>query len=526
MPATKLWTEQTDFEKNDATTNADTTTVQGSVQITSAISTVDLGYTTQSDFQRGLQTNILYTTFVNSFVIIGSGAASSASGYGRWDSPVMDTGTTGAAWQTLAFTKTFTPASGDVGWDIRTSDTSFNQADGSPSFVALGSGASSITLTQTGRYGQIRSVPWASGLSGTTTHDSSTRAIWSMNNNGTDESVNGLNLSLNGDAAYSSLQSKFGGYSLLNADGASNYAFNNSWTVNSTTFTAEAWVYPTDLTTHLSAIMGSRVTRGFYMYIGTNGTVTVYGEYPSATQIFFFTSVGTVSTNTWTHVALTLDGTTARLFIGGTLDGSEAVTAAINDPAGSYIRIGQGVDNVTNYAFRGNIDEVRLSTTARYTANFTPPTAEFGTLSPFSYPGSPRIDDITITAASGTVVSASGMIMSNAWDTLLPSGQYDFVSWDRTNNAAHLQLSVRTSGTAYVGNWVTLSSGTISNGITNYDLRDDTIWGKALQWKADLFRNSTSNNPRLNSVSLSFGSGSTQPRTGERGGAWTQIYSA
>ena len=116
--------------------------------------------------------------------------------------------------------------------------------------------------------------------------------------------------------------------------------------------------------------------------------------------------------------------------------------------------------------------------------------------------------------------------MGRAWNTESSSGQFDWVSWDRTYNSAHLQLSVRSSGTNYVGNWITLPSGAAATGITNYDLRDNSVWGKALQWKTDLFRGGTENNPNLHSISVSFGSGTTQQRLGERGGAWTTIYTS
>ncbi len=81
----------------------------------------------------------------------------------------------------------------------------------------------------------------------------------------------------------------------------------------------------------------------------------------------------TLAANTWHHLALTYDATTgtARLFVNGT-PGTAGTVGAIT--AGPDLVLG----GVPGYGFIvGQIDELRISTTIRYTAAFTPPTAAF-----------------------------------------------------------------------------------------------------------------------------------------------------
>ncbi len=79
-----------------------------------------------------------------------------------------------------------------------------------------------------------------------------------------------------------------------------------------------------------------------------------------------------LAANTWYHVAVTYDGTSARVFVNGN-PGTAATIGAITQ--GPSLRLG----GLTGYGFfNGEIDTVRLSNVVRYTAAFTPPAS--GTL--------------------------------------------------------------------------------------------------------------------------------------------------
>ncbi len=90
-------------------------------------------------------------------------------------------------------------------------------------------------------------------------------------------------------------------------------------------------------------------------------------------------AVPTMSTNTWYHVALCRSGSDIRCFLDGTESSSGSLTLSteLTDHApqgGNSIHtrlvVGQGTSN-TDY--QGYIDELRISTEALYTANFSPP---------------------------------------------------------------------------------------------------------------------------------------------------------
>lgn len=82
-----------------------------------------------------------------------------------------------------------------------------------------------------------------------------------------------------------------------------------------------------------------------------------------------------ISTNTWFHFAFVRNGTTQTMYINGTSVASASVTGAMNTVIRS-LRVGyQG--GSANY-LNGYIDDLRITKgVARYTANFTPPTAAF-----------------------------------------------------------------------------------------------------------------------------------------------------
>ena len=64
-----------------------------------------------------------------------------------------------------------------------------------------------------------------------------------------------------------------------------------------------------------------------------------------------------LTANAWTYVALTYDGATLRLYVNGTLDGSQAKTGAI---ATSTNPLQIGGDSLNGQFFKGLIDEIRI----------------------------------------------------------------------------------------------------------------------------------------------------------------------
>jgi hypothetical protein len=80
----------------------------------------------------------------------------------------------------------------------------------------------------------------------------------------------------------------------------------------------------------------------------------------------------------WVHVASTFDGQVMRLYIDGVMAGEEAMRGRPAQLGYQNIAIG-GNNCCDGYyeVFNGLIDEVRISSTVRYSESFTPPTEEF-----------------------------------------------------------------------------------------------------------------------------------------------------
>jgi hypothetical protein len=137
-------------------------------------------------------------------------------------------------------------------------------------------------------------------------------------------------------------------------------------------FTVEMWVYFNNTTTYVFFDM-----RG----IGTaapNNPVLFWSNSASKIQAYinddFRITSGTLNTAQWYHVALTRSGTTVTLYVDGVSQGTYTYSASITQQA-LYVGTGSGLGS-----FNGYIDDLRITKGfARYTANFTAPTAPFPT---------------------------------------------------------------------------------------------------------------------------------------------------
>lgn len=86
------------------------------------------------------------------------------------------------------------------------------------------------------------------------------------------------------------------------------------------------------------------------------------------------------SANTWYHIAVCRSGATTKIFVDGTQVGSNLTPTFAAESAGSYVYLGAHASENYNasYGFNGHLDEVRITKgVARYTANFTAPSAAY-----------------------------------------------------------------------------------------------------------------------------------------------------
>ena len=158
-------------------------------------------------------------------------------------------------------------------------------------------------------------------------------------------------------------------------DGTGDYlntSNNAAFTFGTGDLTIEGWIYQTATSTSTyRVIFGDNVygsTGGYTLYSYNNALNLWKGGAPAAELI---APAGTITLNTWTHVAWTRSGSSNRLFINGTQVGNTTTDATNYTSTASYI----GASQSGTLPFAGYISNARiLKGTALYTANSSPPT--------------------------------------------------------------------------------------------------------------------------------------------------------
>ena len=208
----------------------------------------------------------------------------------------------------------------------------------------------------------------------------------------TDSSSYAQTLTVNGTLAYNAASP----YSPVNLGGSA-YFDGSSANFNVTTvsafqlatantpFTIECWVYPVTQLNGTGIITGSYPGSGNIPFViagattlaGSNasGSFLSAGYFNGSSYQMVIQTATSLTLNTWSHIALSYDGTTARLFLNGIQLGSVTgawTTAAIQSP----LYIGRRWDTAGTLSFfNGYITNVRfVNGISQYGQNFTPVT--------------------------------------------------------------------------------------------------------------------------------------------------------
>ena len=173
----------------------------------------------------------------------------------------------------------------------------------------------------------------------------------------------------------------FDGSSYLNAGTtASNFLCTGS--ANGITATFEAWVNPTAYNTGASMWMFSPVqSKGatYFNFGVASGKVRFYwydGGYNNVES----TSTSDVPLNTWTHIAVTISGSTIKIYVNGVLNTTSATYTGVS-AAGLNQNDNIGVEANQPTYFSGYISNYRLNNTVVYSSAFTPSTTSLTAIS-------------------------------------------------------------------------------------------------------------------------------------------------
>lgn len=175
----------------------------------------------------------------------------------------------------------------------------------------------------------------------------------------------------------SSEKSKFGGKSLY-FNGSSYLTLNNFDFPNGTSdFTIDWWEYPTATGDGGAVYWRGPATTGCGFLCGymNEGNSTVLLSYNGSDWDELFKIIGAIKANTWTHRAIVRKNGKFYLFANGilqtTFDSTDPFTLTDAPKIGVY-----DYNSQPTY-FNGYIDELRVSSIARWTSNFAPPTSPY-----------------------------------------------------------------------------------------------------------------------------------------------------
>lgn len=190
----------------------------------------------------------------------------------------------------------------------------------------------------------------------------------------------------NGNAQVDTAQSKFGGASAL-FDGTGDYLLtdaSNDFNFGTGDFTIDFWVRFNNTTTGDCILSNNYYTLGkngnwsFIIGTGTGSAIMNLYTYDGQSSAETAAASGlTITTGTWYHVAIVRSGNTIQFYLDGTAVTMDAstITKSLGDTTPA-IKIGR---DGANFDLDGWIDELRISTVARYSSGFTPETSAYST---------------------------------------------------------------------------------------------------------------------------------------------------
>jgi hypothetical protein len=205
-----------------------------------------------------------------------------------------------------------------------------------------------------------------------------TSLLANYTNSGIFDSAAKNDLETVGNAQASTTQAKWGTTSMY-FDGTGDYLVSNTATPDlyafgSGNFTIEFWAY-------LNTVSGSQI---FYDSRPSGTQTTQPTIFMSSAVLSYYTNNSTVitgstlSTGQWYHIAVSRSGTSTKMFVNGTQVGSTYTDSTVYTNTSGRPLIGADSFAVGTNPLNGYIDDLRVTKGyARYTANFTAPTAAF-----------------------------------------------------------------------------------------------------------------------------------------------------
>ncbi|MFH1790380.1 MAG: LamG-like jellyroll fold domain-containing protein, partial [Candidatus Omnitrophota bacterium] len=231
-----------------------------------------------------------------------------------------------------------------------------------------------------------------------------------------DSSALGNTVSFYGDARLDTANTKFGSSSIA-FDGSGDYALvsdSNAFDFGAGDFTIDFWINFDELPTSDQMYL-------FDHYGGSGNDWALFAKYAEGSFAMQFESLGTpisfnrpftsLAKNKWYHFALVRNGGAWRMFCDGKQMGSDYVESAAVGNYNGPLHIGE--KGYHGKYFKGKLDEIRISSNARWNADFTPLSGEYGN----------RVVSDTEASYTSDIIELNAKgITGFSWEEALPAG--------------------------------------------------------------------------------------------------------
>ncbi|MCW5213293.1 LamG domain-containing protein, partial [Desulfobulbus sp. TB] len=206
-----------------------------------------------------------------------------------------------------------------------------------------------------------------------------TKLLIHMDDGISDASLSNHTLIIDGPPEISHSDFKFGGGSgeFMTVTGVNQRIAIDCGTTNDfvldSDFTIEAWINPRTISAD-NGIFSLKTTSngGDYIQFGLYRS-----QFRTNTYVTNPTSWGTPIVGEWQHVAVVRDNDRLLWFHNGILSREESIPSTTVFGGTTNYEIQFGIYGVDKYYFNGYMDEIRVAHVARWTEDFTPPTAPY-----------------------------------------------------------------------------------------------------------------------------------------------------
>ena len=180
-------------------------------------------------------------------------------------------------------------------------------------------------------------------------------------------------VTVNGNITISTNRNKYYGNSFRSPSTGNDWVtYTLPQTLGTGNFTVEFWVYSENAAadTYFRRFVSQGSDVASEIQIGhvfnTTGVVTYFGLGNATANITSSTNI----LNNWYHIAIVRNSGTVTLFVNGN---SEGTVADANNKSNTTLIVSTRSADISFGRLQGNLQDLRIYTTAKYTNNFTPP---------------------------------------------------------------------------------------------------------------------------------------------------------